>query len=221
MPDKYISFDERIYGYFKSLARSEPEVLRRLREETEALPNAQMQISPEQGQFMALLLRLMNARKTLEVGVFTGYSSLLTALTLPSDGRVIACDVSDEWTSVASRYWREAGVENKIELRLAPAVETLDKLIAEGQNGAFDFAFIDADKKNNEAYFERALTLVRRGGLVAIDNTLRDGRVADESVQDDDTIAVRAFNQKLRADERVLVSLVPIADGLTLALKLE
>jgi predicted O-methyltransferase YrrM len=197
----------------------EPDVLRRLREETASLPNAGMQISPEQGQFMTLLVHLLDARRTLEVGVFTGYSSLSVALALPEDGHIIACDVSEEWTAIARRYWREAGVERKIDLRLRPALQTLDDLIALGQAGSFDFAFIDADKENYADYYERALVLLRPHGLIAVDNVLWSGRVIDKSVKDADTRAIRAFNEKLKADERIWLTMLPIRDGLTLACK--
>ena len=162
---------------------------------------------------------MLGARKTIEIGVFTGYSSLVVALALPEDGRVIACDINEEWTAVARRYWREAGVERKIDLRLRPALQTLDDLIALGQAGSFDFAFIDADKENYESYYERCLTLVRPGGLIAVDNVLWSGRVIDAADQDKDTRAIRAFNEKLKSDERVWLSLLPIRDGVTLACK--
>jgi predicted O-methyltransferase YrrM len=202
----------------QAVSLREPDVLRRLREETARLPMARMQISPEQGQFMSLLIQLMNARKTLEVGVFTGYSSLCVALALPPEGQVVACDISEEWTRIARRYWDEAGVAGKVALRIAPALETLDRLIADGQAGTFDFAFIDADKGNYDGYYERALELVRVGGLVAIDNVLWSGRVAQPEDEETDTAAIRAFNERLHGDERVALSLIPIADGLTLAL---
>src|SRR5262249_11849949 len=156
-------------------------------------------ISPEQGQFLALLIQLLNARRTIEIGVYTGYSSLVVALALPDDGHIVACDVSEKWTSVARRYWREAGVEGKIDFQLRPALETLDELIAKGEAGSFDFVFIDADKENYLNYYERALTLVRPGGLIAVDNVLWSGRVIDRSANDADTRAVRAFNENLRA----------------------
>jgi predicted O-methyltransferase YrrM len=219
MSNKYTALDDRLYGYLQAVSLREHDALRRLREETARMSQANMQIAPEQGQLMALLVQLLGARRTLEVGVFTGYSSLAVALALPADGRVVACDVSEEWTNVARRYWREAGVEGKIDLRLAPALATLDALLEEGQAGAFDFAFIDADKSNYDAYYERALELVRAGGLVCIDNVLWSGRVADADVTDEDTAAIRALNRKLHGDERVSLSLVPVADGLTLALK--
>jgi caffeoyl-CoA O-methyltransferase len=210
---------EDLAQYIRSVTLREPEILKRLREETSKLPNAMMQIGPEQGQFMGMLIHLLGAKLTLEVGVFTGYSSTVVALALPEDGRIVACDVSEEYTSVARRYWREAGVEHKIGLRLAPAVESLDALLAEGKSGAFDFAFIDADKENYDRYYERALKLLLPGGLIAIDNVLWHGKVLDQSVQDADTRAIRALNEKLHRDERVLVSLLPIGDGLTLACK--
>jgi caffeoyl-CoA O-methyltransferase len=197
----------------------EPDVLARLRLETAQLPSGGMQISPEQGQLMGLLVELMGARRCLEVGVFTGYSSTVVALALPADGKVVACDVSDEWTRVARRYWREAGVESKIELHVQPALLTLDALLAQGQAGSFDFAFIDADKTGYDAYYERCLSLLRPGGLVAVDNTLWSGAVADESDQREATRAIRALNLKLAADERVSSCLIPIGDGLYLARK--
>ena len=214
-----LTIDDSLRDYMRNVTLREPPILERLREETTRHPLAIMQISPEQGQFMALLIHLLGARKTLEIGVFTGYSSLSVALALPEDGHIIACDVNDEYTSVARRYWREAGVERKIDLRLRPALETLDDLIAAGQGGRFDFAFIDADKGNYANYFERALVLVRPGGLIAIDNVLWYGRVVDPAVQDGDTIAIREFNEKLHHDERVWLSMLPVRDGLTLACK--
>jgi len=194
-------------------------LLRRLREETAALPESNMQIGPEQGQFMGLLVELIGAKHTLEIGTFTGYSALAVALALPFDGRVIACDLSEEWTSVGKPFWEQAGQAHKIELRLGPAVESLDGLLAQGRAGEFDFAFIDADKVGYTAYFERCMQLVRCGGLIAIDNTLWEGKVVDADVTDADTEAIRRFNAELRDDERVSLSLVPIGDGLTLARK--
>lgn len=214
-----IAMTEALRAYLLSVSLREPDVLRRLREETAALPNAIMQISPEQGQFMQLLVQLLGARRTLEIGVFTGYSALAVALALPPDGRIVACDVNAEWTAIGRRYWREAGVADKIDLRLAPAGDTLEALIAGGQTGAFDFAFIDADKNNYERYYELALPLLRVGGLLAIDNTLWSGKVADPAVTDEDTRALRALNAKMHGDERVTLSLLPLGDGLTLALK--
>ena len=168
---------------------------------------------------MALLIHLMGLKRTLEVGVFTGYSSTAVALALPDDGRIVACDVNAEWTAMAGRFWREAGVEHKIDLRIAPALVTLDQLLAEGQAGTFDFAFIDADKENYDGYYERALQLVRAGGLIAVDNVLWHGRVIDPEANDADTRAIRALNEKLHADDRVWLSMVPIGDGVTLACK--
>lgn len=214
-----IPVSPELAAYIRRVSLREPDVLSRLREETASHPRVSMQISPEQGQFLALLIHMLGARRTLEIGVFTGYSSLVVALALPEDGRVIACDVSEEYTSVARRYWREAGVEGKIDLRLRPALETLNNLIALGQAGSFDFAFIDADKENYGNYYERCLTLVRPGGLIAVDNVLWSGRVIDAADEDADTRAIRAFNQKLLADERVWLSLLPIRDGVTLAVK--
>jgi len=219
MTNKSLNLGDRLYDYLLSVSLREPEILLKLREETARHPMSQMQIAPEQGQFMALLVQLMGATKTLEVGVFTGYSALSVALALPENGQVVACDVSEEFTAIARRYWEMAGVANKIDLRIAPAVETLDRLLAEGQAETFDFAFIDADKSNYGTYYEQALQLVRPGGLVLIDNVLWSGQVADDQVQDTRTKAIRAFNRKLHEDQRVTLSMVAIADGLTLALK--
>jgi caffeoyl-CoA O-methyltransferase len=178
-----------------------------------------MQIAPEQGQLMTLLVQLLCARRALEVGVFTGYSSLAVALALPADGRLVACDVSEEYTNVARRYWKEAGVDHLIDLRLKPALETLNELIAAGEQDSFDFAFIDADKRNYEGYYEAALRLIRPGGLIMADNVLWSGRVADPADQEPDTLALRAFNRKLHADSRIALSMIPLGDGFTLALK--
>ena len=208
-----------LYRYLLDVSLRETDVLRRLREETEALPNANMQIGPEQGQFMGLLVELIGAKHTLEVGTFTGYSALAVSLALPLDGRVLTCDINEDSTAIAKRFWEEAGQAHKIELRLGPAVESLDGLLAQGRAGEFDFAFIDADKEGYAAYFERCMQLVRSGGLIAIDNTLWDGKVVDSEVTDADTEAIRRFNDRLRDDERVSLSLVPIGDGLTLARK--
>ena len=216
---RHFSFDERTYDYLVTTSIRETEVAERLREETQKLPMAQMQIGPDQGQFMQLLVQLINARKTLEVGVFTGYSSLWVALGLPEDGRIVACDVSEEYTAIARRYWQEAGVAQKIDLQLRPALVTLDDLLARGEAGTFDFAFIDADKSNYDNYYERALRLVRDGGLIAIDNTIWSGRVADPNEKDDDTVAIRKLNEKLLDDKRVALSMLTVGDGLTLAMK--
>jgi len=219
MSKRSISLTDSLYDYLLSVSLREPDLLLKLREETAADPAANMQISPEQGQFMGLLVRLMDARRCLEIGVFTGYSSLAIALALPDDGRIVACDVSEKWTSVARRYWAAAGVAHKIDLRLATAMETLDRLIAAGEAGTFDFAFIDADKENYVGYYERALQLLRPGGLVVADNTLWSGRVADPENAEADTVALRHFNELLHGDSRVDLSLVPIGDGLSLARK--
>jgi caffeoyl-CoA O-methyltransferase len=219
MPLGDLTIDDKLWDYMRRVTLREPEVLRRLREGTASHPQVQMQISPEQGQFMALLMHLIGARRTIEVGVFTGYSSLAVALALPDDGHIIACDINEEWTAMARSYWREAGVEHKIDLRIRPALETLDGLIASGEAGRFDFMFIDADKSNYASYFERALVLVRTGGLIAVDNVLWSGRVLDRKMNDPDTKAIRAFNEKLHTDQRVWLSMLPVRDGLTLAVK--
>ncbi len=211
---------DELTAYIRQVALREPDVLRRQREASDRHPRASMQTSPEQGQFLHLLARLTGAKKTLEVGVFLGYSSTWVALALPAGGRVIACDQSEEYTAQARQLWRAAGVEDKIELRLAPAIDTLDALIAEGHGGTFDFAFIDADKANYVNYYDRAMVLVRRGGLIAADNVLWEGDVTDASKTDAETEAIRAFNRKLQADDRVTLSIVPLGDGLTLACKL-
>ena len=208
-----------LYRYLLDVSVREPDVLRRLREETAALPDSNMQIGPEQGQFMGLLVELIAAKYALEIGTFTGYSALAVSLALPFDGRVITCDLSEESTAIAKRYWEEAGQAHKIESRLGPALDSLDGLLAQGRAGHFDFAFIDGDKEGYTAYFERCLQLVRHGGLIAIDNTLWEGKVVDSDVTDDDTEAIRRFNEKLKDDERVTLSLVPIGAGLTLARK--
>jgi len=219
MSNKTFILSDALYDYLLSVSLREDAVLRRLREETAQDAMSMMQIAPEQGQFMALLVRLMGARRALEIGVYTGYSALCVARALPADGRLVACDVNEAWTAVAQRYWREAQVHDRIDLRLAPALETLEQLIQAGETGSFDFAFIDADKENYRVYYERVYALLRPGGLMAIDNTLWSGSVADPANQETDTRAIRAFNEALHADPRVEISLVPIADGLTLARK--
>jgi predicted O-methyltransferase YrrM len=219
MPKRHIVLTEKLQDYVLDASLREPAVLRRLRQETARLPLAAMQIAPDQGQFMALLARLVGARRCLEIGTFTGYSALAVALALPEGGRLIACDVNPETTAVARRYWTEAGVADRIELRLAPALETLDALLAGGEEGRFDFIFIDADKENYDAYYERALRLLRAGGLILLDNVLWGGWVADRRRGDPETISLRALNAKLRRDERIDLSLLPLADGITLARK--
>jgi caffeoyl-CoA O-methyltransferase len=211
--------ESELWEYMRSVTLREPDLLSRLREATAHLPSSNCQISAEQGQFMALLMHLIGARRTIEVGVYTGYSAMVVAQALPADGRVIACDISEEWTAIARRYWREAGVDRKIDLRLAPALNTLDALIAGGEGGQFDFVFIDADKPNYKNYYERALVLLRPGGLIAVDNVLWYGRVIDPSFDDPDTRAIRAFNKGLKEDNRVWLSMLPVRDGLTLACK--
>ena len=208
-------------GEYLLRGAGESAAARSLREETQRELGrwSAMQVSPEQGAFMALLIRLTGARRAIEVGTFTGYSALRVAEALPADGRLVACDVSAEWTAVGRRHWAAAGVADKIDLKLAPAVETLDALIAQGQSGTFDFAFIDADKENYDAYYERCLTLLRPGGALAIDNVLWGGRVADAAVTDPATIAIRALNEKVREDGRVQAAMLPVGDGLTLAVK--
>jgi predicted O-methyltransferase YrrM len=220
MSNKTLCITEELYKYMLTVSLREPEVLQALRRETAMNEHANMQISPEQGQFMALLVKMLGARKTLDIGVFTGYSSLCIGLALPENGRVIACDLNQEWTDTAKQYWQKAGVADRIELRLGPARQTLAELLDQGEAESFDFAFIDADKKNYDRYYEYCLQLIRPGGLIAIDNVLWDGAVADETVTDPDTVAIRALNNKIHTDQRVEISLVPIADGLTLARKI-
>ncbi|MDH3475596.1 MAG: class I SAM-dependent methyltransferase [Rhodospirillales bacterium] len=219
MSNRSIALTDPLYDYLLKVSLREAPLLARLREETAALPGAAMQIAPEQGQFMALLTELIGAQRYLEIGTFTGYSTLSVALAMPADGEVVACDLSEDYTAVARRYWAEAGVAGRIDLRLAPALETLDALLAEGRSGSFDFAFIDADKENYARYVERSLALLRPGGLLAVDNVLWDGAVADPARTDEETEAIRAVNTALHGDPRVSLSLVPIGDGLTLARK--
>ena len=210
---------EALREYLRSITPDEPEILARLRRETSSHPLAIMQIPPEQGLLMALLARALGAKETLEIGVFTGYSSLAVALALPDGGRITALDVSEEFTAVARRYWKEAGVEQKIELRIAPALDSLEALTRGGREGTFDFAFIDADKPNYDGYYEYALRLLRPGGLAAIDNVFQNGKVADESNREPGVLAVRRLNAKIMADPRVTAAILPVADGVTLALK--
>lgn len=219
MTRRTLTMTDALYDYLVSNSVREPEVLTKLRAETAPLPNSGMQIGPEQGQFMALLVELIGARRTLEIGVFTGYSSTVVALALPAGGRIIACDVSEEYTSIARRYWQEAGVAHKIDLRLGPAVETLEALATSGESGSFDFAFIDADKEHIDQYYEHALALIRPGGLLAVDNALWSGEVANASSEDRDAQLIRALNAKAHRDPRVSVSLIPVGDGLLLARK--
>ena len=220
MSRTHTQLTDEMSDYLRQVTLREPDVLRRQREATDQRSDASMQTAPEQGQFLNLLVRLTGARKTLEIGVFLGYSSTCVALALPPDGKVIACDRSEEFTAQARQLWREAGVENKIDLRLGPALETLDALIAAGETGTFDFAFIDADKANYLNYYERSLTLLRSGGLIVVDNVLWHGRVIDPTQNDADTQAIRGFNRTVQADQRVALSIIPLGDGLTLACKL-
>lgn len=218
MSSRTLRLNDTIYEYLLTHSLREHPAQTALREATRVHPYAAMQISPEQGQFMALLIKLMGAQHTIEVGVFTGYSALSVALALPEDGRVLACDINDEFTRVGKPFWQQANVAHKIDLHLAPAAATLDARVAAGEAGHYDFAFIDADKRNYDTYYERCLTLLRPGGLIAIDNTLWSGKVAYPS-DDIDTVALQTLNTKLRDDARIDVSLLPIGDGLTLARK--
>ena len=220
MSDLTINLTPKLYEYLQSISLRETKVLSELRQETHKLSNAQMQISPEQGQFLALLMKLMNAKKTLDIGTFTGYSALVVALALPADGEVYALDVNYDWTDIAKQFWQAAEMSHKIKLNIAKANETLDRLIAEGHEASFDFAFIDADKAGYDDYYEKSLRLLRQGGLIAIDNVLWSGAVADEAINDQSTRAIRNLNKKIHKDSRVFVSLIPIGDGLTLAYKL-
>jgi caffeoyl-CoA O-methyltransferase len=220
MSRHYTPITDALAGYIREVTLREPAALRRLREATEDHPQAALQIAPEQGQFLHFLAHLIGARNTLEVGVFMGYSSSWVALALPPGGKVVACDVSEEYTAIARNTWREAGVEEKIDLRLAPALKTLDGLIAADRAGSFDFAFIDADKGNSSNYYERALVLLRPGGLIAVDNVLFHGKVGDPADPDPDSQAMRAFNRKLHGDERIALTMATMGDGLTLACKL-
>jgi caffeoyl-CoA O-methyltransferase len=212
------NLDDELYGYLLSVSLREPEVLRRLREETANVAGSEMQIAPEQGQFMAFLARLIGARRALELGVFTGYSALAVASALPPDGTLVACELRDDFTGMARRYWREAGVDGRIDLRMGPAEETLAALVAQ-KVPPFDFAFIDADKEPLDRYYERCLELLRPGGLILIDNVLWDGKAADAKSGDPAVVAIRRLNAKLLDDQRIDLSLLPIADGLTLARK--
>ncbi len=218
MSTKTLTLDDTLYRYLLDTSLREHPALTALREATRTHQHANMQIAPEQGQFMALLVKLIGARRTIEVGVFTGYSAAAVALALPDDGRVLACDISDAFTKIGKPYWEQAGVAKKIDLVLGPARATLDARLAAGEAGKYDFAFIDADKTGYDAYYERCLLLLRPGGLITIDNVLWSGRVA-VAAKDDNTRALQALNLKLRDDQRIDLSLLPLADGLTLARK--
>jgi predicted O-methyltransferase YrrM len=218
MSSRTLNLDDKLYDYILTHSLREHPAQTALRALTRQHPHAGMQISAEQGQFMAMLVKLTGARRAVEVGVFTGYSALTVALALPPDGRLLACDISEEFTQIGQPFWKQAGVAHKIDLQIAPALVTLDARLAAGEAGQYDFAFIDADKRNYDGYYERCLQLLRTGGLLAIDNTLWSGTVASQS-QDVDTVALQALNIKLHGDERVDISLLPIGDGLTLARK--
>ncbi len=214
-----ISVDERLRNYMLDVSLREHPELRALRDETAKHEMARMQVSPEQGQLMQMLIRMLGAKTCIEVGTFTGYSALAVALALPDDGRLVACDISDEYTQIGVPFWERAGVSDKIDLRIAPASETLDKMIAAGETGSYDFAFIDADKPGYPDYFERCLTLMRIGGVIAVDNIFMGGGVADPEAESDNVVAMRNFNALIKEDSRVEISLIPIGDGLTLARK--
>lgn len=214
-----LNLTNELYQYLLSMSLDEDSILKRLREETASHVQADMQIAPEQGQFMALLVKLMGARRVLEIGTFTGYSTLCMAMALPAHGRITTCDINKEWTDVARRYWEEAGVDDRVELRLGRALDTLDMLLAEGQERKYDIAFIDADKENYVGYYEYSLKLLRPHGLVLVDNVLWSGKVIERDMQDKDTTAIRSFNEYLKNDARISLSMIPLADGLTLAVK--
>lgn len=229
MDKSEIKFTSELHDYILSVSLREPDVLRQLREETDRDPNAIMQIPPEQGQFMAFLIRALGAKKAIEIGTYTGYSALCIALALPKDGIVVACDINDTWANIGKKYWKEAGVSDRIDFRLGPALNTIEELLASGQNGTFDFVFIDADKSNYIRYYEAALSLLRPGGIIAIDNVLLFGSVVDPNVldadlrsriSDGDISVLRELNEKIGKDSRVDMSMLPVADGLTLVRKL-
>jgi caffeoyl-CoA O-methyltransferase len=219
LSNRTLSIDDRVYDYLLSVSLKESELLTKLRKETAGIEFSEMQIAPEQGQFMALLLKLMGARRALEIGTFTGYSSIVIASALPEDGELVCCDDSEEWTSMARKYWQQAGLEDRINFKLGDASKTLQTLIDQGQEGTFDFIFIDADKQNYPLYYELSLKLLRAGGLIAVDNTLWSGDVADPGNDEPGTRAIRRFNEMLKQDQRVEISLVTIGDGLTLVHK--
>lgn len=220
MSTSTLGLSPQVNQYIQNVTVTESDVLKALREETAQLSMSVMQISPEQGQLMSLLAKLTKAKRIIEVGVFTGYSSICLAKELPEHGELIACDVSEEWTNIAKRYWQQAGLQNKIELKLAPALKTLDALIVQGHAASFDIAFIDADKENYKKYFDQCFALLRPGGLILVDNTLWSGDVADPNIMDEETTAIRELNMYIAKHQQVMSSLVPISDGLTLAIKL-
>ena len=219
MSNRTLQLTDALYQYMLSHSLREPAILRELREETANDSMSIMQIAPEQGQFLQLLVKMLGVTNMIEIGVYTGYSSLSCALALPDEGKIIACDINKGWTDIAQRYWHKAGVAERIQLELSPALQTLDKLISGGQSGQFDFVFIDADKENYLYYYEKSLELLRDGGVIAIDNVLWDGAVADPTISDKDTNAIRQLNEHIHQDKRVDMSLLPVADGLTLVRK--
>ena len=219
MSSEILSYTSNLRQYVWQYGLREHPALKELRTETEKLPSSMMQICPEQGALMGNLIRLIAAKRTIEVGTYTGYSAMAVALALPDDGEVLACDVSEEWTSIGKKAWEKAGIANKINLQLAPASNTLDALLAEGKEGSFDFAFIDADKTNYQIYYEQCLKLIRQGGVIVIDNVLWGGAVTDSNRNDADTEAIRELNQFIATDERVSISMIPVGDGLTVAVK--
>ncbi|MHA7841136.1 MAG: class I SAM-dependent methyltransferase [Gammaproteobacteria bacterium] len=219
MSNNTLNLTPVLSNYMRQVSLREPEILCQLRKETASLPGSQMQISPEQGQLMALLVQLIQGKKTLDIGTFTGYSALAVALALPSNGQVITCDKDKKATAIAQRYWKESGVSERISLQLGLAEDTLKTLIEKGETNTFDFAFIDADKQRYPIYYEYALQLLRPGGLITVDNVFQDGRVADDSIDDKITTAIRQFNEKIKKDERVTIAMVPMSDGITLAMK--
>ena len=220
MSGKTLNLSDELYDYLLSVSVREPDLLTRLRAETAKDDlTRRMQITPDQGRFMAFIAELINAKRAIEIGVSTGYSSLVTAMALPDNGYIVACDISREWTSIAERYWMEAGVSQKIDLRIAPALDTLKQLIAEGQENTFDIVFIDADKTNYENYYESCLQLLRVGGVIILDNVLWGGSVIDKNDNEEDTRAIRAINEKIYNDKRVSMTMLPVADGLTLVMK--
>ena len=221
MTRKSLTITDKIYRYLLDNSLREPEILRELRDLTASHKMAMMQIAPEQGQFISMLVQILQAKKIIEIGVFTGYSTLCMALSMPDDGHIVACDINEEYTDIAREFWVKAGVQSKIDLQLAPALETLDKLINADQEGQFDFVFIDADKTEYQEYYERALKLLRKGGVIMVDNTLWYGKPADPAQNDKDTRAIREFNRNMYKDKRVSISLLPVADGITLVLKLQ
>ncbi len=214
-----MQLDDQVYNYLLSVSLREAQILQECRAETAKHPMVRMQIAPEQGQFISFLIKILHVKKALEIGVFTGYSSLCIAMSLPDDGHLDACDNDPEVTAIAKKYWNKANVAEKINLHIEPAIETLDKLLEENKNDTYDFAFIDAHKPEYIDYYERALRLIRSGGLILVDNVLWSGNPTDENIQDEDTVAIRDFNEHVKNDNRVMISMLPVADGITLVMK--